>query len=65
MRGGKRQGAGRKKKPEYLRRKVISIRLPQWMISQLKEKGQIGYMIESELAKHDLLRIPNDYNIDR
>ncbi len=64
MRGGKRVGAGRKKKPEHLRREVVSIRLPQWMILQLKNKGEIGYLIESELARHDLLKLPDDYEID-
>lgn len=38
MRGGKRTGAGRKKKPDHLRRELLTIRLPQWMISQLKDK---------------------------
>lgn len=50
MRGGKRKGAGRKKKPDHLRRKIVTIRLPQWMILQLKNKGEIGYLIEYELA---------------
>ena len=46
MRGGKRTGAGRKKKPDHLRRKLVTIRLPKWMISQIKNKGEIGYLIE-------------------
>ena len=41
MRGGRRAGAGRKKKPDHLRRELVTIRLPQWMISQLKNKGEI------------------------
>ena len=32
MRGGKRAGAGRKKKPAHLKRELLTIRLPQWMI---------------------------------
>jgi hypothetical protein len=34
------------------------------MIAQLKEKGQIGYMVEVELAtKEGLLELPSDYVI--
>lgn len=63
MRGGKRDGAGRKKKPAHLRRELVTIRLPQWMILQLKSIGAIGYVIEDQLAKSDLLKKPADYNI--
>ena len=42
MQGGRRAGAGRKKKPDPLRRELVTIRLPQWMISQLKNNGEIG-----------------------
>mgnify|MGYP005630314505 FL=1 len=65
MRGGKRAGAGRKKKPDHLRRELLTIRLPQWMISQLKNKCEIGYFIEDQLAKLDFLDIPDDYDIDK
>ena len=64
MRGGKRVGAGRDKKPAHLKRELVTIRLPQWMISQLKSKCQIGYLIESQLAKKDFLKLPDDYNIN-
>lgn len=63
MRGGKRTGAGRKKKPDHLRRKLVTIRLPEWMISQIKNKGEIGYLIEYQLAKKDFLDLPDDYEI--
>jgi len=63
MRGGNRSGAGRKKKPDHLRRETVTIRLPQWMISQLKNKGEIGYLIENQLAKKDFLDLPDDYVI--
>jgi hypothetical protein len=63
MRGGKRAGAGRKKRPDHLRRELVTIRLPQWMISQLKNKGEIGYLIEYQLAKKDFLDLPDDYEI--
>jgi len=63
MRGGKRTGAGRKKKPAHLRRELVTIRLPQWMILQLKRNGEIGYLIENILAKEDFLHLPEDYVI--
>ena len=44
MRGGKRAGAGRKKKPDHLRRDLVTIRLPKWMIEQIKSKGEINYV---------------------
>ncbi|MBL0713579.1 MAG: hypothetical protein JJV98_07730 [Desulfosarcina sp.] len=65
MRGGKRTGAGRKKKPEHLRREVVTIRLPRWMISQLKSKGEIGYLIEIQLSKKGFLDLPDDYDVNR
>jgi len=64
MRGGKRTGAGRKRKPDHLRRELLTIRLPQWMIVQLKNKGEIGYLIEGQLAKNDFLDLPDDYDLD-
>jgi len=64
MRGGKRAGAGRKKKKSHLRRELVTIRLPQWMILQLKNKGEIGYIIEYELAKNGYLNLPDDYEIN-
>ena len=64
MRGGKRAGAGRKKKPDHLRRELVTLRLPQWMISQLKSNGEIGYLIEELLAKKGSLNPPDDYNFN-
>ena len=61
MHGGKRTGAGRKKKPAHLRRELVTIRLPQWMISQLKSNGEIGYLVENILLKEDFLNLPDDY----
>ncbi len=63
MQGGKREGAGRKKKPCHLKRELVTIRLPQWMIFQLKSQGQIGYLIENQLVKIDFLDLPDDYEI--
>ena len=64
MRGGRRTGAGRKKKPDHLRRELVTIRLPQWMISQLKNNGEIGYLIEIQLAKKGILDLPDDYDVN-
>lgn len=64
MRGGKRTGAGRKKKPDHLRRELVTIRLPQWMILQLKKNGEIGYLIEELLAKKGSLNPPDDYDFN-
>jgi len=61
MRGGKRTGAGRKKKPAHLRRELVTLRLPQWMILQLKSRGEIGYLVENILAKEDFFNLPDDY----
>jgi len=61
MRGGRRVGAGRKKKPTHLKRELVTIRLPQWMISQLKGNGEIGYLIENILVKEDFFKLPDDY----
>ncbi len=63
MHGGRRSGAGRKKKPAHLRRNSVTIRLPQWMISQLKRNGNIGYFVENVLVKDDLFKLPDDYVI--
>jgi len=64
MRGGKRPGAGRKPRPEHLRRKIVSIRLPNWMIEQIKSKGELAYIIEYELAtKKGFLELPDDYEL--
>jgi hypothetical protein len=64
MRGGKRTGAGRNRKPDHLRRELLTIRLPQWMIFQLKRKGEIGYLIEEQLAKSGFLDLPDDYDFN-
>jgi hypothetical protein len=47
-----------------LRRELVTLRLPQWMISQLKSNGEIGYLIEELLAKKGSLNPPDDYDFD-
>ena len=63
MRDGKRAGSGRKKKSSHLKRELLTIRLPHWMIRQIKNKGEIGYIIEDQLGKNDFLEFPDDYDI--
>ena len=64
MRGGKRKGSGRKKKPDHLRREVLAIRLPRWMIDQLKDMGSVNYVLEEHLVRSGLLKPPSDYDLD-
>ena len=63
MRGGNRVGAGRKKKPDHLRRELVTIRLPQWLIAQPKNRGEIGYLIEEQVARNNSFDVPEDYEI--
>jgi len=58
MQGGKRTGSGRKKKAAHLRRELVTIRLPKWMILQIKKEGEIGYLIELQLLKADYINQP-------
>jgi len=58
MQGGKRTGSGRKKKAEHLKRELVTIRLPKWMILQVKKQGEIGYLIELMLLKSDYISQP-------
>lgn len=61
MQGGKRIGSGRKRIHEHLRRELLTIRLPKWMIVQLKIEGEIGYVIENQLIKAEFINPPGDY----
>ena len=61
MQGGKRLGSGRKKKAEHLRRDIVTIRLPNWMILQLKNEGEMGCIIEYQLLKAEFINQPEEY----
>jgi len=61
MHGGKRKGSGRKKIADHLRRELVTIRLPHWMILQLKNEGEVGCVIEYQLLKSEFIIQPNDY----
>jgi len=52
-----------KKKPVHLKRNPVTIRLPQFMILRLKRDGEIGYLIEEQLAKK-IGELPEDYDIN-
>ena len=60
MHGGKRLGSGRKKDPIHLKRELVTIRLPHWMILQLKNEGEMGCVIEYQLLKADFIHRPKD-----
>jgi len=61
MHGGKRVGSGRKKNSVHLRRELVTIRLPNWMIWQLKNEGEIGCIIEYQLLKANFINQPGNY----
>jgi hypothetical protein len=51
MRGGKREGAGRKKLPVSEKRNAVTIRLPQYLIDELdKLHGSRTELIERALV---------------
>ncbi|MCU7837702.1 MAG: hypothetical protein KZQ83_20985 [gamma proteobacterium symbiont of Taylorina sp.] len=61
MQGGKRMGSGRKKCANHLRRELVTIRLPNWMILQLKNEGEMGCVIEYQLLRAEFINHPKDY----
>ena len=61
MHGGKRKGSGRKKVADHLRRYLVTIRLPNWMVLQLENQGEIGCVIEYQLLKSEFIHPPIDY----
>ncbi|MFA7000438.1 MAG: hypothetical protein WC241_05020 [Candidatus Paceibacterota bacterium] len=53
--GGKREGAGRKPAHPLLKKEMISLKLPRWLIDRLDEEPESrAVMIETALReKHD------------
>jgi len=49
-RGGYR-GKPKPKLPKHLKRVHVNARIQQWMIDLLKEKGEVGYVLEDILIK--------------
>ena len=47
-RGGYR-GKPKPKLPEHLKRVPVNARIQKWMLDQLKEKGEVGYILEEIL----------------
>jgi len=57
--GGKREGAGRPAAPDALKRKTVSVRLPQWLIDEVDQRGEKrGEQIEVALIKFYKLKPP-------
>lgn len=57
--GGKREGAGRPAAPDALKRKTVSVRLPQWLIEEIDQRGdKRGEQIEAALIKLFKLKPP-------
>jgi len=65
VKGGKREGAGRKKNPDHLKRDLVTIRLPRWMLSQIRRERELGRLIEETLAKIKFLEVPDDYEVNK
>lgn len=64
--GGRRPGAGRPPAPDALKRKTVSIRLPQWLIDELKTiPGGTGDKIEAALIDYYNLTAPKGDKHDR
>lgn len=53
MAGGKRPGAGRPPAPKELKKRMVSIRLPGWLINWMDEQPDTNraLLIESALKK--------------
>lgn len=49
-RGGYR-GKSKPKLPPHLKRVHINARIQQWMVDQLKKKGEIGFVLEDIIIK--------------
>lgn len=62
MHGGKRQGAGRPPAPEELKKRMVSIRLPEWIIQWMDAQPDTNraVLIEEALKKVHRIAPPND-----
>jgi len=59
---GKRHGAGRPTVPPHLKKRLISIRLPEWMLQWMDEQPDTNraVLIEDALKKSHNIEPPND-----
>lgn len=60
--GGKREGAGRPETPEEDKRKVYTVRLPQWLILELRATPDAGKAVELALIDAGFKKIKLDSN---
>ena len=47
--GGKREGAGRPGKPDEDKREVYTLRLPRWLVRELRATPEAGKAVEGAL----------------
>ena len=62
MRGGKRPGAGRPPAPTELKKRMISIRLPEWLLIWMDKKPDTNraVLIEDALKAVHNIEPPSD-----
>jgi hypothetical protein len=60
MAGGKRQGAGRPPIPVRLKKRMVSIRLPEWLLSWMDEQADTNRaeLIETALKEKHGIKPP-------
>jgi len=64
MKGGKREGAGRPPAPVELKKRMVSIRLPEWLIIWMDDQPETNraILIEEALQKIHGISPPGDTN---
>lgn len=61
MRGGERQGAGRKPAPPMLKKAPVSLKLPRWLIEWMDSQPESrAVLIEDALKRRHKLKSPGD-----
>ena len=62
MHGGKRQGAGRPPVPAELKKRMVSIRLPEWLLNwmDIQHETNRAELIEDALKKVHGIDPPSD-----
>jgi len=60
--GGKREGAGRPPMPALLKKRMVSIRLPEWLIQWMDEQPNTNraILIENSLSDQHRLKAPKE-----
>ena len=58
MKGGVRKGAGRPKGTTRPNTKMVSVRLPLWLVEWLKERGGQAQTIKEALTEYYKLKPP-------